>query len=1057
MESQTHKLHRPSRSGGKAEKMGKGKQKQSGFNEKAFAPKSGRRADRQGRRNVERDQTRLHTTLLKSLIRRYSKQTLQEAKGPITVVSGKKRRLTFIECNNDLNSMIDIGKVADLVLLMIDGSYGFEMETFEFLNILQSHGFPKVIGILSHLDLIKKQSTLKDTKKALKKRFWTEIYQGAKLFYLSGVLNGRYPDTEILNLSRFISVMKFRPLIFRNSHPYLLADRIEDLTPRETIRASQGRCDRTVTLYGYLRGTNLRQSTKVHVPGVGDMEMTSITILGDPCPLPDANSEKRRKLSEKKKLLVHAPMSDVGGVMYDKDSVWINVRGNFTRGAVDGKPFPKAKEKQMVMNLQDDGVSRSQIRLLGSSSNHLTVNVSHAPQDGESDAEDIGSDEQCDDEDEDGSGASGSGSEVEEDSDGALEEEDTPIASRADHGRTSLRNVARSIKGFSGDNENKRGLPFADSDSELGGSDNEDDSVPPAWKRHLSEKATAAYVEHNRRRRRKDWISLIYSSFLTPDQILSEKEPDSSDDNGFMAESYDNDLDKTKEDLLPDSLQEWDDEEMLDSLRSMFITGDQSPTGEEIELNEYESEGGDFEDLETGESRDAPKSEDPESARAAALAAKKEALKRKFDEQYDDPEDEKMDFYDEKRDEINRQLQLNRDEFEGIDADTRALGTYVRIELCSVPCEMIENFDPHYPIIIGGLLPAEERFGYLQVRIKRHRWFTKTLKTNDPLIFSLGWRRFQTVPIYSLDDHSIRMRMLKYTPEHMHCYASFYGPVALPNTGFLSATGIVLDIDRSTAIVKKLKLTGVPFKIFKNTAFVKDMFNSALEVAKFEGANLRTVSGIRGQVKKALSKPQGAFRATFEDKVLMSDIIFLRAWYSIQPRKFYNPVTSLLLSDKSRWTGMRLTGQVRRDEGIKTPLNINSHYKAIERTPRRFNPLKIPKKLQASLPYASKPKLMKAQSKETYMQQRAVVMEPEERKAVALLQQIRALRKDQVVRRKDKQNERKEAHRKKVAKEEAFKGEKDKEKRKEIMRAAGMKNKREAEVEEGKPRKRMKT
>ena len=74
------------------------------------------------------------TTLVKSLVRRYTKQTLSQAQGPITVVSGKKKRITFIECNNDLNSMIDIGKVADLVLLMIDGSYGFEMVRHILLN-----------------------------------------------------------------------------------------------------------------------------------------------------------------------------------------------------------------------------------------------------------------------------------------------------------------------------------------------------------------------------------------------------------------------------------------------------------------------------------------------------------------------------------------------------------------------------------------------------------------------------------------------------------------------------------------------------------------------------------------------------------------------------------------------------------------------------------------------------------------------------------------------------------------------------------------------------------
>lgn len=154
---------------------------------------------------------------------------------------------------------------------------------------------------------------------------------------------------------------------------------------------------------------------------------------------------------------------------------------------------------------------------------------------------------------------------------------------------------------------------------------------------------------------------------------------------------------------------------------------------------------------------------------------------------------------------------------------------------------------------------------------------------------------------------------------------------------------------------------------------------------------------------------------------------------------------------------MRLTGQVRRDEGVKTPLDADSQYKKIERAPRRFNPLFVPKKLQASLPYSSKPHQMAPQKKQTYLQKRAVVMEPEEKKAVALMQQLRALRKDQVVKRREKKAEKRAEHEKKVAKEEEKKGDKDKERRKGQMRIAGQKAKRQSDMEEGKSRKRQKT
>ena len=1094
------------------------------------------------------------STLIKSLIKRYTKQTITSPTGPLTVVTSKRRRLTFIECPGDsLASMIDVSKIADIVLLMIDGNYGFEMETMEFLNVLSASGMPgNVFGILTHLDLFRKAATLKDAKKRLKNRFWSELYQGAKLFYLSGVINGRYPDREIHNLSRFISVMKNpRPLVWRNSHPYCLADRFLDITPPTEMERNP-KCDRTVALYGYLRGSNFpAEQARVHVPGVGDLTVAEIEVLPDPCPTPfmdqvaaqTSSKSARRKLGEKQKLLF-APMSDVGGVLVDKDAVYIDVKTS----TFDKEAYPEGERglgEQMVIGLQGER------NLLGKGDHGVRLfskggALHEDSNEGRSERRHARVATNTDD---------GRSKELEDEAYGTGSDEHSDEESDEDHGYTDHDfppDESLELPDLGPEEVDRNDIPFADSDSDLGSllsardgdseadsdliesfSEAEDDAAL-RWKTNLKAQATAT---HGRKKqfRISDFTRMLYDRSISPAEVVRRwkgerndkvegKEPivkgPSEDEEDFFRrvdsnEKRDDDFDSRSIPLYDyEQLQrKWTNSENLERLRNRFASakllkeGDNNDANDDDMDEEEEFGDGEFEDLEAGLEKAPEPSEMSLEAERGKNARRKEELKLRFEEEDREGfgkraasengdvheqfgEDE---WYEGQKSQLQKQTAINRAEFDALDEVSRTriegykAGRYARVVLSGVPCEFAQSFDPRLPLVIGGLAPTEDRMGFVQVRIKRHRWHKKILKTNDPLIFSLGWRRFQTVPIYSTSDSRTRNRMLKYTPEHMHCFGTFYGPLVAPGTGFscvqslssgvngfrISASGTVLSVDENTEIVKKLKLTGTPYKIFRNTAFVRDMFSSSLEIAKFEGASVRTVSGIRGQIKKALSKPEGHFRATFEDKVLMSDIVFLRTWYPIMPHRFYNPVTNLLRAaqptsisqdaaavskissgdedllthadtDQGKaWQSMRLTGEIRHAENLPpaAPSNPNSQYRPIERPTRHFNPLRIPRNLSTSLPYKSQPVRMGPQRKQTYLQKRAVVLGGEEKRARDLMQKIMTLRQDKDEKRAVKKEGNRQIYRKKKAAGEEMKASREKRERNEFWEREGRKRK----------------
>ncbi|KAI6083132.1 DUF663-domain-containing protein [Hypoxylon rubiginosum] len=1057
------------------------------------------------------------TTLLKSLIRRYAKETITDPQGPVTVVTSKKQRLTFLECPNELEAMVDIAKVADIVLLMIDGNYGFEMETMEFLNILAATGMPgNVFGVLTHLDLFRKPQALKEAKKRLKHRLWSELYQGAHLFFLSGVINGRYPDREVHNLSRFLSVMKNpRPLIWRNSHPYTIIDSFRDITHPTQIEEDET-CDRSIVLSGYLRGTNFSShNQRIHIPGLGDFTATSIEALPDPCPTPAreqaiakaTGKTGRRRLDEKEKKL-HAPMSDRSGLKIEGDAIWITRDKGFTFDK-DVNYAERGEGEELIIGLQGER------RLLGQTEDGLQLfrggeKITTVPEE-----EDTGRKKQRTarfaerdgDENDD---------EVPEDEGFVSGEEEFDSDKETEFNEKKLGKMFKVSDKDAGEED----VAFADSDSDLGSisgdeidddddDDDEEDDYDDGeesglrWKDNLAERAQMLHARPSYRT--ADLARLMYDEALTADEVLQrwkgeveaeeeENIEDSEDEDFFKKAKHDEDA-ASEDRSIPqydyDQLAvKWSVDDNIEQLRQRFTTatlggGDDNEDGfdgfdEDGEEADEDDEGdGEFEDLEAGEQQKPETQAETEAEPAESLEAERERnarrkaeLKLRFEEEdregfnndkavaRREGEEEEFgedDWYDSQKAMIQKQLDINNAEFEALDERQRVAvegykaGSYAKIVIDKIPAEFVNNFNARMPIIVGGVLPTEDRFGYVQVRIKRHRWHKKILKTNDPLIFSLGWRRFQSLPIYSISDSRTRNRMLKYTPEHMHCFGTFHGPLIAPNTGFvcfnsfssatpgfrIAATGTVLAVDESTEIVKKLKLTGAPYKIFKNTAFIKDMFNSSLEIAKFEGAAIKTVSGIRGQIKRALSKPDGHFRATFEDKILISDLVFLRAWYPIKPHRFYNLVTNLL----GDWQPMRLTGEVRRDQGIATPQDRNSRYKPVERAERHFNSLKVPRALAAELPFKSQIVRTKPQKRQTYLQKRAVVAGGEEKKARDLLQKLTTIRKDAVARRRAKKDEKRAEFKKKMEANSDKKEAREKREKQEFWRKEGKKRK----------------
>lgn len=118
---------------------------------------------------------------------------------------------------------------------------------------------------------------------------------------------------------------------------------------------------------------------------------------------------------------------------------------------------------------------------------------------------------------------------------------------------------------------------------------------------------------------------------------------------------------------------------------------------------------------------------------------------------------------------------------------------------------------------------------------------------------------------------------------------------------------------------------------------------------------------MRGTVKRAVKEgvQPGTFRATFEDKILMSDIVFCRTWYQVDIPRLYNPIVAY---GENRL--IMTHAQLRKERDLPIPNKKDSEYAHHdevldrEREERVFAGLEVPKKIQENLPFKQKQKVL---------------------------------------------------------------------------------------------------
>lgn len=196
-------------------------------------------------------------------------------------------------------------------------------------------------------------------------------------------------------------------------------------------------------------------------------------------------------------------------------------------------------------------------------------------------------------------------------------------------------------------------------------------------------------------------------------------------------------------------------------------------------------------------------------------------------------------------------------------------------------------------IVASGMLRHENRRSVVHFGMQRvDEEDAGDIKAKTHLEMHCGFVRFGGRPMFSEHNaNSDKHKMERFLRHGRYTVVSFYGPATYAPApgllfhpgGGLIATGTSLGADPDRIILKRIILTGYPFKTQKRRAVAKFMFFNPEDVRWFKPVELWTKMGRTGHIVEPLGT-HGLMKCIFDNTILHHDTVCMTLYKRVYPK-----------------------------------------------------------------------------------------------------------------------------------------------------------------------------